>query len=332
MFQQSLMLGVQLDDNQKCHRRRFSFDIFSIGFVITLFFAFMSICYGQLPQLNPGEVIVGKEVIDHGDDGTEIRYTIFKGDYNHSKAAEYAQEYFKYKGILDKDQQAMNAESSNLHANVELLASYSKLTEEERKEFLKSLGGALLGKILDGAATLNPWNVNNAINWLKDHGVDSDIAASLLRSISKVPDKRDKIDYFIKGYNAGKEGTDAEKELGSDDSNYNKTLYLVLGSLKVAQGNPELAPWITSAEVTESFVFLGVMGGWKNTLPFVTNDNQSGVVNRIVANTDFQLVSLTRLASSTKQNFDKCMAAKKAWQSAMGNYNATPIEPIANVK
>lgn len=321
MLQQSLIFGAQLEDHLGRWPQHLCLKAISVGLGITLLFLSNPLVKGQ--HLNPGEVVVGVQVINHGDEGTEYIYTIFKGDYDNSAAAKYAQEFAKFDKFLKKDQDALNAQDKNLHANVELLDSYAKLTEDERAEFLKKLGGIFAGKILDGVATLNPWNVNNAVKSLKEFGVDSKEAEDLLRFIANQKDKR----AIIESIDRLHDSTGARLDAVNDPETRNKVLYNVLAALYLAQGNPELGVWITGADVAQSFCYLGVMGGWKNTLPFVTNDNKSGVVNRIAENTDLELVTLTDLAKKTKSDFDNRMKAEKAWQAETGNYGVTPIWP-----
>ena len=78
---------------------------------------------------------------------------------------------------------------------------------------------------------------------------------------------------------SAKEGYDTGKDMAKEPEN--ATLRLLLGVLKVAQGNPELGIAVTAADFGESFAYLGYMSVKVGDLTQVTDDKLVLLKSRI---------------------------------------------------
>jgi hypothetical protein len=267
----------------------------------------------------PGEVTIGVEEIDYPT-GVDTIYTYaLASSYLNSKAARYAQDYMKLSSIVAKDKAAL--EDKGFKANAEALDEVTKESIAERNDFVKKLGGELLGKALDGAASLNPVNVNRAVKWLQERNLGSPELIKLFRMLAGQADKRAKLE----AYDKFKTAFDTGRDVAGADGAYNKMLYGLLGALKLAQNQPELAPVVSGAEIAVNLYYLGKMCGFKYVLTGA--DRPDSEINQLLSGTDAQLVVVSRLAGSMKANVDKQIAARRAWREATGNARANPIWP-----
>ncbi len=90
----------------------------------------------------------------------------------------------------------------------------------------------------------------------------------------------------------------------------NAELHLMVGALKIMQGNPVLGLAITTAELSENLVYLGYMSGKVSELTKVSDD---------------KLARLAALTKRLKSHVDDMSASKRAWQKSTGYTTATPV-------
>ena len=85
---------------------------------------------------------------------------------------------------------------------------------------------------------------------------------------------------------------------------------MMVGALKVMQGNPELGLAVTTAEFGESLLYLAYVSGQVGDLEQASND---------------KLARLARLSQRLRVDVDDTRTSKKAWQKSTGYASARPV-------
>ena len=166
---------------------------------------------------------------------------------------------------------------------------FENVSKAQKMKFEEKVLGALLDQGIEAtkmaansAKSLNPWNVNTKINELRAVGLNNDTIFTGLRKLAAAKDKpamaaayKDLVDLV----QSAKEGYDTGKDMAKEPEN--ATLRLLLGVLKVAQGNPELGIAVTAADFGESFAYLGYMSVKVGDLTRLTDDKLVLLKSRI---------------------------------------------------
>jgi hypothetical protein len=193
---------------------------------------------------------------------------------------------------------------------------FADVSAEQKAKFQKKVLDALLDQGLevtkmaaDSAKSLNPYNVNATIKRLRAEGLNNDAIFAGLRKIAATKDKpamAAAYKSFVDLVKNEKEGYDAGKDMAEDSQDAN--LRLLLGVLKVAQGDSEVGLVVTGADFGVSFAYLGYI---------------SGQVDDLTQVTDSKLLQLNSLIDRLKQDVSALNAAKQDWAGA----NDHPGEP-----
>ena len=113
-------------------------------------------------------------------------------------------------------------------------------------------------------------------------GLNNDAIFTGLRKLAATKDKpamAEAYKDFVNLVQSAKEGYDTGKDMAKEPEN--ATLRLLLGALKVAQGNPELGIAVTATDFGESFAYLGYMSVKAADLIQVTDDKLVLLKSRI---------------------------------------------------
>lgn len=265
------------------------------------------------PQCKPGDVLVGEDADNY--------YCMERTKYEGSTTQKFGSQFCLAKQLLVADQTAIRNLGFALDA--ERFEMFENIAHEQKAELQHKIFDALLDQgleatdiALDSAKSLNPWNVNKAIDMLKAKGFDNALIISALRRIALQEDKptllasyRD----FVKLAKRAKEGWDTEAGIAKDPEN--SQLRLMVGALKIMQGNPELGLAVTAAEFSENLTYLGYL---------------SGQVSDLTNASDEKLALLGTpthggLTQRLKLHVNDMMTAKNAWQKSSGYATGTPV-------
>jgi len=259
-------------------------------------------------QARPGEVLIGED-----DDN---RYYMRIDQYQGSLTEKLAIEFCRTRKIVAADQRAISELGFALDA--ERLDAFAKMSREQKRELEHTLFDTLLGSsldaadpLLDRAKSLNPYNVNRAINMLKNKHADNIFLVAALRRIARQKDKPAIVaayQHFRDVVGRAKEGWQTGSDAAKDPDNAN--LHLLVGALKTMQGSSELGLAISGAEAGESLAYLAY---------------GSNKVNELARVSDEKLAHLADLSTRLKRHVDDMAASKRAWQKATGHTVATPI-------
>jgi hypothetical protein len=166
---------------------------------------------------------------------------------------------------------------------------FENVSKAQKMKFEEKALGALLDQGIEAtkmaaksAKSLNPWNVNTKINELRVMGLNNDAIFTGLRKLAATKDKPAMAEAYkdlVGLVQSAKEGYDTGKDMAKEPQN--ATLRLLLGVLKVAQGNPELGIAVTAADFVESFAYLGYMSVKVGDLTQVTDDKLALLKSRI---------------------------------------------------
>jgi hypothetical protein len=197
---------------------------------------------------------------------------------------------------------------------------FENVSKAQKTKFEGKALGALLDQGIEAtkiaansARSLNPWNVNTKINELRAMGLNNDMIFTGLRKLAATEDKPAMAEAYkdlVGLVQSAKEGYDTGKDMAKEPQN--ATLRLLLGVLKVAQGNPELGIAVTAADFGESFAYLGYMSVEVGDLAQVTDD---------------KLVLLKSRIERLKADVVSLKAAKQDWTTT----NAEQGEPDCHI-
>ncbi|OGA72354.1 MAG: hypothetical protein A3G27_07545 [Betaproteobacteria bacterium RIFCSPLOWO2_12_FULL_66_14] len=219
------------------------------------------------------------------------------------------------KRTLAADQKAIRA--MGFAIDTERFEMFGNVAREQKAELEQKLFDALLdggleatGMMVNSAASLNPWNVNNAVNMLRSKGFGNQTVIAALRRVAAQKNKAamaTAYHQFVEVAKAAKEGWSTGSAIASDPRN--AELRLLLGALKVMQGNPELGLVVTGAEVGESLAYLVYL---------------NGRVGELSSMTDEKLSRLSTLGKRLKDHVDAMRTSRTAWRQAMGINSGDP--------
>lgn len=262
----------------------------------------------------PGEILVGVEE----DEDNYYYYYMSEGDYVRSGAGRYATQFCRAKLNVTADQNAISALGLALEAErFQMIEGVAKeqLNAIRKKLFEKLLDTGLdtTGLMLEQAKSLNPWNVNTlaAVKLLKNNRFSNATIVAALRRIAEVNDKPAKVaayKEFIQDVKNLKAGWKTAEKMEKDPEN--KELTLLLGALKVMQGNKKLGLLITTVEFGEHMAYLYYL---------------SGEVEELTKTTDEKLSRLAALSERLKGHVKELNASREAWRKATGFSTASPI-------
>jgi hypothetical protein len=259
-------------------------------------------------QRNPGDILIGEDADNY--------YYMEAAAYRGSGAEKFGTDFCRAQLATAADQNAIR--QLGFAVDAERFDMYEEVARDQRAALKKTLLDALLDQglqatdaLLASGKSLNPWNVNNAVEMLRHNGFDYPLIVAALRRIALTKDKPAMLaSYreFVESVRAAKEGWDAGSEAARDPDN--SDLRLIVGALKVMLGNSSLGLAVSSAEVAESLVYLAYLSGQVSDLAQTTDDN---------------LARLGSLAQRLKSHVDDKRKSKKAWQKATGFPTAKPV-------
>lgn len=236
--------------------------------------------------------------------------------YGHSQAQHFSNLFCTANQALAADKIAIHELGFGLDS--ERLEMFEHVAQDQKAQLRSALFDALLDRGLEAAdialakaASLNPWNVNTAINMLEERHFKTQVVVAALRRIAKQKGKpamlaayRDLI-AIIKNARAGWQTGSA---MASDPANAD--LQLAVAALEVLQGNAELGLAISATEVAESLVYLGYA---------------SGEVDALTKASDDKLMHLTALSDRLKKHVADMASARTAWRNTTNFATATPV-------
>jgi hypothetical protein len=279
--------------------------LFSAATLITVL---GSPCRTAHAQPGPDYILIGEDADSY--------YYMKKSEYTGSAAEKTSQKYHQLKLVLGADQAAIREQGFAVVG--ERWELYAGVAKEEKEALQRDLFNALLDQALDAttlaaesAKSLNPWNVNKAIDLLKEKGFRNEAVLAALRKIARTsgkPEMAEAYKEFVEAFKAAKEGWNTGKDMKKDPEN--AQLRLAVGALKCLQGNPELGLVVTGAEFGEHLLYLGYL---------------TGKVGELARVTDEKLSTLAVLTERLKGHVSELNEAKKAWRKATGYGTATPV-------
>jgi hypothetical protein len=209
------------------------------------------------------------------------------------------------------DQAAIRA--LGFQSNTEQFEEFAGLAKSTKEDFERKALDAVLSNSLDtgidfakgkvdAAKSLNPWNVNTRIKELKAKGLDFEPIFKAMRKIAAMrgkPEAAPSVKEFLDDIKYAKESADTASDIEKDQAN--KNLRLLLGALKMAQGDPALGLAVTGAEFGESLAY-----GY-----FLNNG-----IEALAQMNDAQLKRLSVLSQRIKDDVRKLNEAKSDWGDA----------------
>jgi hypothetical protein len=248
----------------------------------------------------PGEILVAEDATNW--------YCREAKAYKNSEGPKLADQYCATNKKVAADQNAIR--NLGFAVDVERYRMFGKVAQDQqadlkRKIMLAMFDQGLLatGNILDGAKSLNPWNVNKAVKLLEEKGFGNEQLIASLRDVARVRGKPEIAAAYhrfeelakstVEGYSTG-QGMAKEPETAQ--------LQLLAGALKTMQGNYELGLVITGLEFGESIAYLSYV---------------SGEMNSLAQETDDKLAKLVPLAARLKDHVKYLVSTREAWQTEM---------------
>jgi hypothetical protein len=258
-------------------------------------------------QCKPGDLLVGEDA--------ENYYCRSRAQYEGSAAQRAAAQFCSAKRTLGADQNAIRQLGFSL--DTERFEMFAEVSREQKAELQNRVLDALLdygfeatAVIANSAKSLNPWNVNNAVRMLEEKGFKNAMVNAALRRIALQKDKpaivaayRD----FVDAAKAAKEGWNTGTAMSKDSQN--AALRLLVGALKVMQGNSDLGLAVTAAELGESLAYLLYM---------------NGRVNELTKSSDEKLQRLTALSKRLQGHVGDVRTQRTEWRRAMGISRGEP--------
>jgi len=250
----------------------------------------------------PGSVQTGEQTEETPT--AIIVHPVCEWQEHKATGAEAAARFCAAKRRVDADERAL--QQMNFANDAQNFEMFAEVSAEQKAAFRKKVVDALLDQALsvttfaaDSMKPLNPYNVNAAIKKLRGSSLGHDEIFAALRKIAATKDKpamaaayRD----FVELVQSAKEGYDAGNEIRNDRDD--AVPLVLLGALKVAQGNYEAGGVVTLLDMGESFAYLGYVG------------TQVGDLSQI---TDSKLEQLNDRIGRLKQDVRQLNAAKDVW-------------------
>jgi hypothetical protein len=239
-----------------------------------------------------------------------------KGEYKGSAAERCGLQFCHTREMVAADQASIHDLGFALDS--ERCEMFESVAREQKADLQHKIFDALLDRgleaterSLDSAKSLNPWNVNKAVDMFKDKGFKNEAVIGAVRRIAQQKDKpalAAAYHDFVDVAKSAKQAWDTGSEMARDPDN--AELRLIVGALKVVQGNPDLGFIITTEEFSENLVYLGYISGQVSELTKVSDD---------------KLARLAVLAKRLKNRVSVMNASKMAWQKATGYTTAVPL-------
>jgi hypothetical protein len=258
-------------------------------------------------QCDPGDILVGED-----DDNYYCRR---KSEYQGSVAERAGTRFCVARRTLAADQSAIRA--LGFATDTERFEMFQRVSREQKAELQHKVLDVLFDQGLEAtsvavksAQSLNPWNVNNAVKMLKEKRFGNAKVIAALRRIALTKDKpamAAAYREFADVAKAAKEGWSTGSGMASDANN--AELRLLVGALKLMQGNPGLGTAVTAAELGESFAYLVYV---------------SGRVDELTRSTDDKLLRLDTLSQRLKGDVEALKASRRQWRQAMGIAGGEP--------
>jgi hypothetical protein len=259
-------------------------------------------------QCNSNEVLVGEDADNY--------YCMEKAKYDASPAKNLASQFCHAKYAVAGDQNAIRALGFNFDA--QRFELFTDVAKDQKADLEHKVFDALLDQSLEGsgmafksAKSLNPWNVNNAVNMLKDKGFGNTAIINALRRVAAQKDKpamyaayKD----FVELAKSAKEGWATGSDMAKDPDNAN--LRFLLGALKVMQGNPELGAAVTTLEFGENLAYLYYL---------------TGEVNDLAKASGQKMKRLSELSAKLNGDVKALTQSKRGWQASTGYRTGTPV-------
>ena len=260
-----------------------------------------------MAQCSEGDVLIGED---------DEKYICWKRSaYEGSPAQRYGTRYCRQRQLVSADQDA--ARRLNIALDAERFETFADAARDQKASIEQQLFGALLDQGLqatqlavNSARSLNPWNVNRAADMLTAKGFGHPRIISALRRVARARDKPAMAAAYARlteEIDAAREGWSTGVDMAADPTN--AKLRLIVGALKVMQGNPQLGLAVTGAEVGESLVYLVYL---------------SGQVNDLALSSDDRLAQLARLSTRLRAHVDTMSTAKRSWRRTTASPNGWP--------
>lgn len=259
-------------------------------------------------QRNPDDVLVGED-----DDNY---YYMTASAYRNSTAQQIGVRFCRAKLATAADQAAIR--QLGFDVSTERFELFGDVARDEKAALERKVFDAFLDQALEGAdtvfadaASLNPWNVNDAVDMLRQNGFANEMVIAALRKIARQRDKPALLAAyreFADAAKTAKESWTTSAEIAKDRDS--RQARLLLGALKMIQGNAELGLAVTTAEFAESLAYLAYVSPRIDELERTTND---------------KLATLATLGKRLKQHVDETRSARSAWRRATGYPSARPI-------
>jgi hypothetical protein len=258
-------------------------------------------------QCKPGDLLVGEDA-----DSYICRNV---SEYRGSSAEQAGMSFCSARRFLVADQNAIR--QLGFANDTERFEMFAGVAREQKAELKHKVFDALLDQGLtatsiavNSARSLNPWNVNNSIKMLRDRGYGNQTVISAMRRIAEQKNKpamAAAYARFSELARSAKEGWSSGSAAAKDANN--AELQLLVGALKVMQGNPELGTLITSAELGESLAYLIYV---------------NGRVSDLSQATDEKLLRLGTLSQNLKARVDAMNTSRRQWRQMLGITSGEP--------
>ena len=261
-------------------------------------------------QCKPGDILVGEDV--------EQYYCMKRSDYENSPTQKHGLAYCSQKHLVAADQNAIRL--LNVALDAERFELFTSVAEDQKQQLEHVLFDAMLDQGLamarmavNSAKSLNPYNVNNAADDLVKKGFGHPDIIAALRKIARIKDKPAKaaayrdLEMKIRG---ARTGWRTAQGVAKDSANAKARM--LVGALKLVQGNPEAALVINGLQATESLAYLIYL---------------DAKVDDLAASSDERLAQLATLSGRLKSHVETLVAEKEAWQQTTGYKGAWPICP-----
>jgi hypothetical protein len=258
-------------------------------------------------QCKPGDLLVGEDADNY--------YCRRRAEYEGSRPQALGARVCAARRTLAADQNAIRA--LGFAVDTERFEMFADVAREQKSELEHKVLDALFeqafeatGKVVESAKPLNPWNVNQAADILQAKGFGSPTVIAALRRVARQKDKpamAAAYQEFAAAVKGAKEGWSTGSAMAKDPDN--AQLRLLLGALKVVQGNPDLGLAVTTAELGESLAYLAYVNGQVSELTKLTDD---------------KLARLAVLSKRVQGHFGDVRDARKSWRESMGIRTGEP--------
>jgi hypothetical protein len=258
-------------------------------------------------QCNPGDILVGEDADSY--------YCMEKAKYEGSAAQQKALTFCHAKQQVAADQAAIK--TLGFATDAERFELYTGVATAQKTQFQHRILSALFDQGLnatqlavDSASSLNPVNVNQAVETLEKNRFDYATVVSALKYLanqSGKPAKAAAYRAFTQKLKGAKEAWETQPEMSSDAKNAN--LRLTVGALKIMQGNPSLGLVITGFKFGENIAYLLYL---------------TGRVDDLSTESDARLARLDELTDRLQDHVAAMTDAKTAWRQSTGYKSAAP--------